>query len=246
MAGVVAVGRPSRPVVSRLSGVPAVAAIVHDLKAKFPEVGKDQTARQFCGAYVADVMRRHGHEIIQPRGRVPGDTFTYGAVWTAKPVPLSFADSLQALADMPGSVSEMVRRFAVSLHSARPQGTGFALVEHVCHLRDLDKEVYIKRVSLILSKTSPKLWSVDGSVMAEERDYLSQDLAKALRGFGIARRQLVKNLAATTKTHRDRQGLFDGTQRVTLLEIVEDIYRHDKTHLLELDELAAEFGVKSA
>ena len=30
--------------------VPAVAAIVHDLQARFPEVAGNQVARQFCGA----------------------------------------------------------------------------------------------------------------------------------------------------------------------------------------------------
>lgn len=70
---------------SRVS-VPAVAALVDDLREGFPEVDDNDTAKQFCGAMVAEVMRRHGHEILRLRGRVPGGYFTYGAVWTPRPV----------------------------------------------------------------------------------------------------------------------------------------------------------------
>jgi hypothetical protein len=67
------------------AGVPAVAAIVHDLQIHHPEIVGDRTARQFCGAMVAEVMRRHGHELLHARARVPGGLFISGAVWTPLP-----------------------------------------------------------------------------------------------------------------------------------------------------------------
>jgi hypothetical protein len=62
------------------AGIPSVVAIRHEVAAKFPEVLTDTTARQFCGAMVVEVMRNHGHEVIQTRGRADGVVFTYGAI----------------------------------------------------------------------------------------------------------------------------------------------------------------------
>lgn len=41
-------------------GVAAIGAIQHEIAHKFPEIETDTTARQFCGAMVAEIMRRHG------------------------------------------------------------------------------------------------------------------------------------------------------------------------------------------
>lgn len=69
-------------VLSRL-GIPAVAALVDDLKEKFPEVEFDTFACQFCGSMVGEVMRRHRHTLVRDRVSVPGKFFTRGAVWSA-------------------------------------------------------------------------------------------------------------------------------------------------------------------
>ncbi|HEY4039150.1 MAG TPA: DinB family protein, partial [Burkholderiaceae bacterium] len=52
--------------------VPSIVAISHELGEKFPELTDDTTARQFCGAMVAEVMRSRGHEVVQARGRAGG------------------------------------------------------------------------------------------------------------------------------------------------------------------------------
>ena len=74
---------PEYAALSRV-GVPAVAALVHELKTHFPEVAKNDFAKQAIGAFVGNVMRDHHHKIVG-RGRVPGGFFTYGTVWTALP-----------------------------------------------------------------------------------------------------------------------------------------------------------------
>ena len=72
------------------AGVPAVAALVHELHIHFPEVKANDFAKQAIGAFVGNVMRDHHHEIVGRR-RVPGGFFTYGTLWSALPKQAALA-----------------------------------------------------------------------------------------------------------------------------------------------------------
>ncbi len=62
-------------------GIPGVAAVVHEISARFPEFAKHDRFKQWVGNEVAKEMRPD-YEIVQARGRVPWcGFFTYGAVW---------------------------------------------------------------------------------------------------------------------------------------------------------------------
>ncbi|MBG7620806.1 hypothetical protein I5R65_15165 [Herbaspirillum sp. AP02] len=63
-------------------GIPPVAAIVHDLLKLLPEISSNDTAKQFCGAVVAEIMREHGHTDLGKRGRVSGGLFQTGTLWS--------------------------------------------------------------------------------------------------------------------------------------------------------------------
>ncbi|MDN0085773.1 hypothetical protein QU487_24135 [Crenobacter sp. SG2305] len=195
------------------AGVPAVAAIVHDLCSRFPEVADDDTARQFCGAMVGEVMRRHSHDVLRPRGRVPGGYFTYGVVWTPQPLRLAWDELLDALAAMPQRLAELVERFPDDAIRLRPAVQGFSLLEHVCHLRDLDRDAYLPRFDAVLRESLPVLPSVNGSVWAAERDYHRESLSDALAVFEVGRQALVGLLCDLNEVARQRLGLFDGVSR---------------------------------
>lgn len=222
------------------AGVPAVTAIVADLRARFPEVQKDETARQFCGAKVADVMRSHGHELLRVRGRVPGGYFTYGAVWSPFPIKKEYAQVLEELATMPERFSAGAASFSEAEWRSRPeQGSAFSLVEHACHLRDID-EVHRKRLQRILKERLPFLTDVNGRKLAMERDYLRQDFRAAVRQFRRGRSILVERLNGLTARARKRVGIYAETQRITVEDLAEMIRQHDATHLQEIAELRAQ------
>jgi hypothetical protein len=62
-------------------GIPSVAAVVHEISARFPEFKGHDKFKQWVGSQVAKEMRPE-FKVIQPRGRVPWcGFFTYGAVW---------------------------------------------------------------------------------------------------------------------------------------------------------------------
>nr|WP_234480882.1 DinB family protein [Paraburkholderia aspalathi] len=225
-------------VLSRV-GVAAIAAITDEIAHKFPEVEHDTTARQFCGAMVAEVMRRHGHEVVQPRGRVGGTWFSYGAVFSPQPVRLAWGEVIDELALMPDRVLSFVVDMSETRWCQRSSGTGFALVEHACHLRDLDA-IFIDRIDATLSTHLPVIDSVDGTVLAEQRNYAAQDLQAAIRAFKRGRRRLCLSLEKLQPEQLTRCCLRDGNRRMTLEELVRELLDHDRTHCLELDELGAE------
>lgn len=231
-------------VLSRV-GVAAVAAVADEIALKFPEVEQDATARQFCGAMVAEVMRRHGHEVVQARGRVSGALFSYGAVFSAQPVSLRFAQVVDALAEMPERFAALVARVPQASWSRRPPGTAFSLLEHACHLRDLDA-IFAERFNSVRRAHLPLIESVNGTVIAEERNYMAQDLAAAMREFSENRQRLCASLRRLTPEQLARCGLCDGTRRMTLEELVRELLDHDKTHGLELEELEHELKESAA
>jgi uncharacterized damage-inducible protein DinB len=220
-------------------GVAAIAAVTDEIAQKFPEVEQDTTARQFCGAMVAEVMRRHGHEVVQPRGRVSGSWFSYGAVFSPNPIRLAWPDIISELASMPDKLAGFVTLTPEKLWRRRPSGTGFALVEHACHLRDLDA-IFAARIGAILSAHLPDIDSVDGTALANSRNYVEQDLRAAARAFAKARRRLCASLEKLKPEELTRCCLRDGIRRMTLEELVRELLDHDRTHRLELDELGAE------
>jgi hypothetical protein len=66
------------------AGLPAVTALVDDLRRRFGDL-PDHTARRYVGAKTAEVMRRRGHVVRKARARVPGGYFAYGALFSPEP-----------------------------------------------------------------------------------------------------------------------------------------------------------------
>ncbi|WP_412023834.1 DinB family protein [Burkholderia cepacia] len=223
-------------------GVAAIGAIQHEIARKFPEIEADTTARQFCGAMVAEVMRRHSHEVVQARGRLGGTLFSYGAVFSPYPQRLPFADVVVALARMPGRLAAYAAHVPAALWTRRPAGTGFSLVEHACHLRDLDA-VFAERIDAVRTADLPVIASVDGIALAAQRDYLAQPLDRAVTAFRTGRAALCATAATLQPPQLERCGLRDGIRRMSLDELVRELLDHDRTHVLELDELLAELDL---
>lgn len=229
-------------VLSRV-GLPAVAALVDDLQHYYPEISTHDTARQYCGAMVAEVMRRHHHDIAQARGRVPGGYFTYGTVWNPVPGTRSYDYLLEQLATMTDNVKTFIDKIPSHQWLTR-QTSGFSLTEHICHMRDLDKEGFGLRLDRLLTETMPVLEDFDGTAIANQRHYQQQDLQAALADFIDYRQELIQRFAAVPEQDRARQGIKDGN-RLNIHDLLDAIHQHDNTHLMELEELVHELQTPS-
>jgi transcriptional regulator with XRE-family HTH domain len=155
------------------------------------------------------------------------------------PGPDGFASAVAGLGAMPARLKATVATVPQAAWRTRPAGGGFSLLEHVCHLRDIDGDGYRLRVERMLTETRPSLPDIDGDALAKQRDYLSQDLPAALAAFTATRLDIVVRLAKLTPEQRQRTGLMGGTMEITIDGLVEAMTAHDSEHLDQLSGLQA-------
>jgi hypothetical protein len=122
----------------------------------------------------------------------------------------------------------------------RPRAGGFALVEHVWHLADLETEAFQVRLARLASEPAPWLPDFDGDRAACERDYRARSVAAGVRAFTRARAETVAALARIRGPAWLRAGTQEHVGYVTLGELPERILGHDKSHAGELAALVAE------
>jgi transcriptional regulator with XRE-family HTH domain len=151
-----------------------------------------------------------------------------------------FAGTISALAAMPTKVKDIVALVPPAAWTHKPSNGSFTVLEHICHLRDIDDDGYRIRVERMLTEEQPTLPDIDGDALARERDYLSQDLEEALASFTTTRWQIASRLAKLTPEQRCRTGLMAAAKRITLDELVDAMKAHDSAHLDELSELYKE------
>src|SRR5512132_1523197 len=100
---------------------------------------------------------------------------------------VTLPEALKRLAEMPAILRDKVRQATPAQLRLRPGADSFCLVEHACHLRDLEREGYLVRLARMLGETAPVLEGFEGDVIARERDYMSQDAHRAAEEFASAR-----------------------------------------------------------
>jgi len=152
----------------------------------------------------------------------------------------SYLRAIAALAEMPQRLDEIADAIPESEWRRRPAAGGFALVEHVLHLHNIDLEGYRTRVERILTELEPALPDIAGDRLADERRYLFQDARAGRIAFATVRRELVSRLAALGPAERRRTGILEGVGPMTIEELAGIIATHDREHLQELARLRAE------
>lgn len=119
----------------------------------------------------------------------------------------------------------------------RPSDEEWSLTETLCHLRDVDAEVNLRRVKKVLDEQNPFLPGEDTDPWAQERGYIKQNGFKALRQFMGARMELVSLLQGLDE--RDwqrpaRHAIFGPTR---LIELVSIVAAHDRVHVRQVKSL---------
>lgn len=142
---------------------------------------------------------------------------------------------------MPAFLEGALARAGGARHAIRPARGGFSLVEHACHLRDLEREGYLLRLMRLLAEDRPVLEGFEGDRIAAERDYLAQDAVAAARQFAGAREELLRMARGLGREDLARSGEFEG-RRVTLDGVLAMAAAHDAEHRGDIDRLLAELG----
>jgi hypothetical protein len=146
-------------------------------------------------------------------------------------------DELEAA---PGFVVEALGLVPEEQWDLRPEGAEFSLREQVCHLRDIELEGYLVRIYRIVAERSPLLADLDGSRLARERDYASQDARVAAADFRTLRAANVAKLRGLPASAWERAGSFAPGSSFTLRELVEMMLAHDREHCDQIGLLCAE------
>ena len=144
---------------------------------------------------------------------------------------------IDQLAQMPLQLRTLAQALPPQRAHWRAQADGFSLVEHACHLRDLEHEGYQLRIRRLLDENVPALQEIDGSAWALERDYQAQPLGEALAAFDAQRSATMRLLVAALPQHAARKGLFGGFGIVTLAGLAREIAAHDAAHRVEIAAL---------
>ncbi|APV50361.1 hypothetical protein BWI17_12055 [Betaproteobacteria bacterium GR16-43] len=152
---------------------------------------------------------------------------------------LPIADALASIERMPAVLDAALADRPVEVLRARTEAGGsFSLVEHACHLRDLEREGYALRLRRMLAEETPELEGFPGDVIARQRDYPNQDARSAARDFARARRELVAGFAALDAAQLERTGRFAG-RTITVKDLACMIVQHDSEHREEIARLVA-------
>ena len=140
---------------------------------------------------------------------------------------------LATLRSTPAALATLASPLSEEDWGRRPKPGEWTLTEILCHLRDLEQEVYLPRLQKILSEEDPFLAAEMTDHWVEERQYSTQDGRQALVDFVVTRKKtlvLLDNLGVEW-SRTARHSIFGPTN---LLESVSFITTHDRAHIQQI------------
>src|SRR4029079_12308819 len=123
-------------------------------------------------------------------------------------------DLIAGLSAMPDDLVRALRQVPTGRLRWKPDvwdgspGETFSALEHVCHVRDIEKDGYHVRIRRLLEEESPDLVSLDGYEMSRHRVYAEAWWTDAAEEFRAARAKTVAALRDLTEVELARTGTF--------------------------------------
>jgi DinB family protein len=146
-------------------------------------------------------------------------------------------DLFGTLSRTPATLARVAGQVPAEL--VRVRSGPFALVEHVWHMADLERE-FGERIGRLLGEHDPFLPDFDGERVAQERRYLTLDLAAGLAAFASSREETLRRLGGVASEAWARRGRQEGIGAVSLAEMPGRILDHDRAHLNEIADLLSD------
>ena len=177
----------------------------------------------------------NGQGDIPPHGGLT-DLIPWMEISMLTPLALSFKtpDALLAvLSATPAALSTLSRQKPQNL-ARQPAPNEWSPGEVFCHLRDVDAEVNLWRISKVLSEHNPFIPGQDTDPWAEIRQYRSQDGLQALADFTSVRKQVLKLLEKLVGEDWDRPARHAIFGPTTLRELVNIVAGHDILHIQQV------------
>ena len=130
-----------------------------------------------------------------------------------------------------GALAILTRELTDDEWQRRPASGGWAPVEIICHLRDVELEVNRSRLDAFASADLPHLTSHDTDTWSDEQDYFCQSGPEALEDFLEARATLLQELEHLDVEKWDQPARHTLLGPTTLLEVMGISTDHDLLHL---------------
>jgi hypothetical protein len=146
----------------------------------------------------------------------------------------------EELRQMPDMVVQAARTLPGSVVADRPLDGGYAMIEHVWHLADLETDAYEVRIRRMREEDDPALPNFDGEAVAAKRKYRALRLRDGIKKFAEARQRNLATLATLEDADWDRGGIQEGLGRITLRDIPRLMHEHDQAHREEIAALLEE------
>lgn len=157
-----------------------------------------------------------------------------------------FQSLVGALEETPRLIRQLADDLGGNEVTWKPSQEKWSVLEHVCHLKDIEEEGYTARIEKLLRETQPFLADIDGDKLARERSYNSQDFDATLRAFALTRAENARAIKDLTLDQLNRSGIFENTGPVTLGSLLLMMRDHDGGHLQDISDLREQLREGSA
>lgn len=153
---------------------------------------------------------------------------------------------LAVLRSTPAALDTIAYGLTAEQWRQQPKPNEWSLTEIICHLRDVDQDVNLLRLTRLLTQENPYLTGIDTDPWAKERNYAAQDGPHALDRFTAVRSDIINlldNIQPEVWEKRAQHTIFGPT---TLRELVSFIATHDRTHIQQAFDTALKARQKTA
>jgi carbonic anhydrase/acetyltransferase-like protein (isoleucine patch superfamily) len=143
----------------------------------------------------------------------------------------------------PARIAQAIEGFDHDVLARKPAGGGFSALDVLCHMRDVEADVYGARLAQLLGPDGdePMILAGAGDVNARnalwmnERNYGKSEPAAVLAAFAHARGENLGKLEGLGPAEWSRGAIHPSRGPVTLYEQVARFAEHDLGHLRQLE-----------
>lgn len=136
-------------------------------------------------------------------------------------------------------VREAVRTISEDDARRKPGVGKLSIIEHICHMIDMERDVFAVRLRRVLDEENPRLEPVDQEHMVDEARWQDRSFADLVDEWERLRKDNVELVSGTSPAHWTRPVRHpDLGPKSTFADVVSRWARHDADHLRQIEILA--------
>jgi carbonic anhydrase/acetyltransferase-like protein (isoleucine patch superfamily) len=200
-----------------------------------------ESIRRGASHYVALARSYRERGIARPLSEAGSDA----GLSRTDPGPMAFfewAQRLDVIAETPRWVADRMTSHPETHWRERPAAERWSAIEVLCHLRDVDREIFAPRLERLLSGGRPTLEGVDLTGPERVRGYRSEAPAAVHRQWTAIREGLLARLRPLRPGEWERTGTHPRYGPYSLAEMIRRWAEHDLSHRRQLAEALGEFA----